>query len=358
VDNTKKIDYSRMYLNARFIHPYFLFTEITKTLPSVRIYQNINPQTLYFILIKEFSVDEKQIMCSELYNKEIKKSYISTYLIFIKKDLWVYYDTGNENNSSEAARILFPNSKRKLYSKLIIRLEQTICKHFVEPKLNSLYLLTQSEHIGLDLKRFNLKPYDIDIKRNYNDDFENIDWLILNRLNTQNDKGLVLLHGLPGTGKTTYVRYLLSKINKNIIYIQPELAAQIGSPTFMTFLMDHPNCVLVIEDAEVLLKERQRSENTAISNLLNLSDGLLSDCLNIQLVCTFNTGLSDIDGALLRKGRLIARYEFKPLEKDKAQALSNYLGYETILEKETTLTEIYNQGQVDFNKKQNKIGFK
>jgi len=36
-----------------------------------------------------------------------------------------------------------------------------------------------------------------------------IDKSIRDRLSTENDKGIVLLHGLPGTGKTTYLRHLI-----------------------------------------------------------------------------------------------------------------------------------------------------
>jgi len=57
--------------------------------------------------------------------------------------------------------------------------------------------------------------------------------------------------------------------------------------------------------------------------LLNISDGLLYDCLNIQIICSFNIDIIKVDSALLRKGRLIAKYEFKELEVAKAQALSD-----------------------------------
>ena len=37
---------------------------------------------------------------------------------------------------------------------------------------------------------------------------------IVNRLSKKNDKGIVLLHGKSGTGKTFYIRYLISTLNK------------------------------------------------------------------------------------------------------------------------------------------------
>jgi ATP-dependent 26S proteasome regulatory subunit len=105
----------------------------------------------------------------------------------------------------------------------------------------------------------------------------------------------------------------------------------------------------VIEDAENVIMERSGGSNGAILNLLNLCDGLLSDCLNIQVVCSFNTDISKIDQALMRKGRLIAKYEFKKLTRDKAQQLSDSLGFSNLITKEMSVSEIYNQDQKEFS---------
>ena len=76
-------------------------------------------------------------------------------------------------------------------------------------------------------------------------------------------------------------------------------------------MMKYPDSVLIIEDAEKVVRNRNGNGNeTAVSNLLNLSDGILGDCLKTQIVATFNTERQLIDKALLRKGRLIAEYKF------------------------------------------------
>ena len=106
--------------------------------------------------------------------------------------------------------------------------------------------------------------------------------------------------------------------------------------------------------------DREENGDSPVSALLNISDGLLSDCLNIQVICSFNTDISKIDNALMRKGRLIAKYEFKELDLAKAQALSTKLGFNTTINSSMTLTDIYNQEEMDFQqgKKVNTIGFK
>ncbi len=60
-------------------------------------------------------------------------------------------------------------------------------------------IITQNNS-GLDLKQLEIKPTALDIGLYYNDDFRPVDELIRQRLTKENDKGIILLHGLPGTG--------------------------------------------------------------------------------------------------------------------------------------------------------------
>lgn len=212
---------------------------------------------------------------------------------------------------------------------------------------------------GLDLKPLEIKPTLLDIDLYYNDDFKEVDAVIKERLSTQNDKGIVLLHGLPGTGKTTYLRHLIGRLKKKVLFVSPAAAANLMNPEFMDLLIDHPNAVLIIEDAENIIMDRRSSSHSSVSNLLNISDGLLSDCLNVQIICTFNNALHLVDGALMRKGRLIAKYEFGKLGVEKARRLSNHLGLQQPISEPMTLAEITNPTDKDYTPaKVNVIGFK
>jgi len=72
-----------------------------------------------------------------------------------------------------------------------------------------------------------------------------------------------------------------------------------------------------------------------------MTDGLLNDMLNIQIMCTFNVDLKKLDSALLRPGRLIARKEFKQLSVLDANLLAQRLGIKHHFDEPASLGEIY-----------------
>ena len=126
------------------------------------------------------------------------------------------------------------------------------------------------------MKQLDIQPTALDIDLYYNDDFKDVDRMITERLSRKNDKGIVLLHGLPGTEKTTYLRHLIGSIKKKILFVSPGVAGNLMNPEFIDLLIDNRNAILIIEDAETIIMDRKYSSNSSVSNLLNISDGLLS----------------------------------------------------------------------------------
>lgn len=247
-----------------------------------------------------------------------------------------------------------------LYSKetpVLESVKKYISKNIVRDDKKGIINLICKTQAGFELKEFTIKDPNIDFESNYNDDFKPIDSIILDKLNQEDGKGLVMLYGEPGTGKTSYIRRIINNVNKRVLYLPPDMATELSNPGLVPFLTDIPNSLLIVEDAENVLIKRQGQHNQAISNILNLSDGLFGDCLNIQILATFNTNLANIDEALLRKGRLIAKYEFKKLSEDRVKRLSKKLGIK-FGKDSGTLAEIYNCEDMDFNSgNRSKIGF-
>lgn len=241
-------------------------------------------------------------------------------------------------------------------------------ERIMDTPLNKFYMITHDGQT-LDLLEYEInksKFAGFDIEKQYNADFKEVAAHIEETLSKKDGTtGIALLHGCPGSGKTTYLRYLISTLPKRIIYMPPDMANQLGTPAFFNFIRQYPNSILIIEDGENILKKRMDGEGTApaISNLLNLSDGIMGDALNIQILCTFNADIAEIDEALLRPGRLIANHYFGVLTADRTKALVHHL-YGVITEPkkdEMTVAEIYKMNELHSNsepqKKGRRIGF-
>jgi hypothetical protein len=199
-------------------------------------------------------------------------------------------------------------------------------------------------------------PDNIDLAMNYGSKFSEIDKTVQERL-TNNKSGLFMFHGLPGTGKTTYIKYLASKVDRDFIYIPTTMVETFTSdPNCLSVLIQKPNSVIILEDAEKAIMKRHGDgmDSSAVSSLLNLSDGIMSDILKTSVILTYNCPKNEIDSALRRKGRLQVDYEFCALNVTDAKKLAKNLKYskKTIdsITKAMSVADIYNlEKDVDLN---------
>jgi hypothetical protein len=82
-------------------------------------------------------------------------------------------------------------------------------KQFEKPYKKAQINLIKSEMGHLDTQEYDLAVPDMDLELNYGSDFIKIHDVIVDRLNKPNDKGIILLHGDPGTGKTTVIAEII-----------------------------------------------------------------------------------------------------------------------------------------------------
>lgn len=360
-DFTDIFDYSTGWFSDSSIGS--LFYQIFKRFPSMKmvkykidkqfleeikkLYQQETAFDLFDHVYTNQFINEKDEDDEEGSDEPIKEQYDC--IVICKENLMIgYFD--------ECVKIVYSNINDEEINHVI-----QICERNKKEneKLNNLFIVTYS-HNYFSLKQSKINETIIHIDRHYNDDFIPVATEIENFLVEDNKSGLVILHGKQGTGKTTYIRHLINLGKKKMIYMSGDLVDKLSDPSFITFIRQQKNSIFIVEDCEELLSSRNGSNrmNAGLVNILNISDGLLSDELCIKFICTFNAPLKDIDEALLRKGRLAARYEFKDLTLDKVNQLIKAEGL-NIPEQNSpmTLAEIYNYEGMDFSLGRKRVGF-
>lgn len=337
---------------SSYLNELTLFTTLFNSIPNFIHEKNINCKKASNWFSDTYKAEIKDCFYDKIYFDRNKTAEIDDLFYVVYDDLLIDFDTQNS-----IVRFLFRNTGKEKVERIISEIRKFKNRKSIRKPGISLLMVTAN---GIETKSLTIAKPKLSIEDNYNNDFREIHQTVMKRLSRNNDKGLVLLHGKPGTGKTSYIRYLAASLKKKVIFLPPNMASAMTNPDLITVLFENTNSVLVIEDAENIIVDREKEGHSPVSALLNLSDGLLSDCLNIQIICSFNTDITKIDNALLRKGRLIAKYEFKELEPEKATALSAKLGFTTSFTSPVTLTAVYNQDERDFQpvKRMNTIGFK
>ena len=212
-----------------------------------------------------------------------------------------------------------------------------------EPKANAKIIMQKGNE--LTLVDNHVKSFDLEYDKHYNSDISDM----MERMNgwdtwKQPNNRLCLFYGPAGTGKTNWIKNYIGTVNREVIFVPPSMGRMLGEPSFIEFMYEHKGALLVIEDAEQILEKREHNKDLAISSILNLTDGMLADFLDLRIICTHNKNKTWIDSALQRAGRCFCEYEFKKLTSDKAKALC----LEEDVEwsgSEMTLGEIYNPDQ-------------
>lgn len=325
-DDLSLFDNSNHYLNS-----YKLFFSYFNKIPNLISVDNIDDEDFKQWLQDNYKSDIVHQHCSQYYASSKHKLANNYHHFILKNEIIVsiedsciylhYTDVQKENVTL-------------LYNECI--------KHIQQLKITNHISMIYSDYGELKTKRLEIKKPKINFNIHYNEDFHPIHKEIVKQLNKKDTNGLYLFHGQPGTGKSTYIKFLLHQLKKKVIFISPKMAGELDNLSMTPFLLNNKNSVFILEDSEELITSREEVRNSNLSMLLNLTDGLLGESLGIQIIATFNTDVKNIDKALMRKGRLSQIYEFKPLSIDRTNKLLTVLKIKETVNQPLPVADIFN----------------
>lgn len=128
-----------------------------------------------------------------------------------------------------------------------------------------------------------------------------------------------LLYGPPGSGKTSIVHAIASRMDKRIMIL--DLSTVANDADLTTLVSTACDSLLFIEDIDCLFVERDATEKLKISfsGLLNALDGLLASRGTIVVMTTNH--FEKLDPALVRAGRIDRKFYIGNATQEQARSL-------------------------------------
>lgn len=268
----------------------------------------------------------------EIADGKKRKTYVigagyGTHFFFYKKRLFWFSKGSLQSTGSE-------KEKQNIVIKTLGRNQQPLIDlvedFAVKPKETDLNIFSYKEEWDV-ISRVNKRPLSSvilrkDIKdalvKNLEYFYSNRDWYVKRGLSY---KQTYILHGLPGTGKSSTIKALASHFNKNICLID---ITSLGNAAFEKAMASVPkNSIVLIEDFDSCRALHSRVEDDSddpasklaeltevlsLSKVLNVLDGVVS--LDDTVVFLTTNHLEKIDAALIRKGRVDYIHEIPYLE--------------------------------------------
>ena len=243
-------------------------------------------------------------------------------------------------------------------------LEEVLSDFIVTDKVIS-YTILQNDNTQELNETFYQDTIEVDFNTLATPFIEDVNTYIDDFLNSK--APVLILQGEPGTGKTTFVKYLLKIMQHKIQEKREEFKAMYSFDENIFYLSDFYKRiiyddydVLVLEDINQVLHKNQDSESlNPINKFLSVTDGLISKYKKI-LITTNIESKHQLNPALLRPGRCYDVLNFRSLEGVEIDNLCDSVAKDLHLQTESiNLSEFYAKCNSEQNSKMltTKVGF-
>lgn len=337
--------------NTYFLMCWDLFQKAPNTLSIFGMYD----KNEFFNIINELK--QEQTVSREVIKVEELDIVNVSYFVKISDNIYLSYhiqDSENAYTTINEVELYYKDESDEAGVKEIVEaIDQCSLSFEAEDSINKLNSIILTPE-GLDIEPIPLEV-DENIELYYSTDtFKSINKLIKNI--KVNNKGLSILYGERGTGKTSIIPYISNNLDRIVIYIPNSLLdAVLNNTEFKNFLRTHTKPIIVIDDSENIFNEIYSKANSYTNNILQLVDGLLSDVIELNIILVSNGDLDEIDNALLDANSFIDAVEFKYLDPKEAKALSKHLKLDKKYKNESRLVDVVKK---QITKENKKIGLK
>ena len=194
------------------------------------------------------------------------------------------------------------------------------------------------EYYGETPKFFQRVPLD-SVAHNYTPGIVTKTRALIEELKTSRH-GLVIVNGPVGTGKTWLIRSILSEAKSRTgVICTPPLWFLEQTGALNDAFSSYERPLVILEDlGDMATKDAVTFHINEMSNLLNLTDGLLSMLSEAVFVLTFNYGVGEISEALTRPGRCLGHIEIGELSRAQAEERT---GVRPLKQASYSLAEVY-----------------
>lgn len=294
--------------------------------------------------------DTNNKVCIKSLNNKGRKTYDKTYSIdninmyFTYKDISIYvntvmsdtlYHTINPIKSTQYRSIIFSfvsNDDMQIMNKFLDSVIEYTDIHMYENKCDIGKLVIYCNDDGYWENTLSKRYRNMDTiylpEKDKSLIVNDVDWFLSDSTKERYasigrvHKRVYLFEGLPGSGKTTFISAIASKIGYDIAIIS--FTEKVTDGTLIRLMKNIPEkTILVMEDIDVLFQDRKKHDNhknlVTFSGILNNLDGITT---RDGFICFITTNYKDcLDSALLRTGRIDKQLKFTYITKEQMRSM-------------------------------------